>query len=207
MESSNTEQNILQAAEREFLDKGFAGAKTTSIAAAAGVTHTMLHYYFRTKENLFNKVYEQKVALLAHSVSGFMLDSKLSLRLRIQRGIEAHFDFLSANPDLPRFVINEIISNPQRLQNFRETIAMATGAFLQHFQEDLDEAADRGEIRRICALNLLLDAVSLNVFLFIMFPIAEAVTLPVYGTREALLAARRTENVQVILYRLLPNLP
>ena len=42
------EQAILEAAEREFLKKGFDGARTTSIAAAAGVTHAMLHYYFRT---------------------------------------------------------------------------------------------------------------------------------------------------------------
>ena len=42
------EQAILAAAEQEFLAKGFDGARTTSIAAAAGVTHAMLHYYFRT---------------------------------------------------------------------------------------------------------------------------------------------------------------
>ena len=46
----NTEQAILQAAETEFLDKGFALAKTTEIAKQAGVTHAMLHYYYRTKE-------------------------------------------------------------------------------------------------------------------------------------------------------------
>lgn len=45
----NKEQAILEAAEREFIVKGFAGARTTSIAEAAGVTHAMLHYYFRTK--------------------------------------------------------------------------------------------------------------------------------------------------------------
>ena len=46
----NTEQDILKAAENEFLDKGFVGAKTTEIARLAGVNHAMLHYYFRTKE-------------------------------------------------------------------------------------------------------------------------------------------------------------
>ena len=59
-ETSNTEQSILKAAEKEFLKKGFSGSKTTEIAKEAGVTHAMLHYYFRTKENLFNKVFEEK---------------------------------------------------------------------------------------------------------------------------------------------------
>lgn len=49
-ESVNTEQAILKAAEKEFLKKGFSGSKTTEIAKAAGVTHAMLHYYFRTKK-------------------------------------------------------------------------------------------------------------------------------------------------------------
>lgn len=48
-ETSNTEQSILKAAEKEFLKKGFSGSKTTEIAKEAGVTHAMLHYYFRTK--------------------------------------------------------------------------------------------------------------------------------------------------------------
>ena len=64
-ETSNTEQSILKAAEKEFLKKGFSGSKTTEIAKEAGVTHAMLHYYFRTKENLFNKVFEEKAKQLA----------------------------------------------------------------------------------------------------------------------------------------------
>lgn len=53
----DTEARILQAAEHEFLTKGYAGARTTSIAEAAGVTHAMFHYYFRTKDKLFGTDY------------------------------------------------------------------------------------------------------------------------------------------------------
>ena len=55
------EQAILAAAEQEFLAKGFDGARTTSIAAAAGVTHAMLHYYFRTKENIFERILDEVI--------------------------------------------------------------------------------------------------------------------------------------------------
>ena len=54
--SQDTETRILEAAEKEFFEKGYAGARTTSIAEAAGVTHAMLHYYFRTKDNLFERI-------------------------------------------------------------------------------------------------------------------------------------------------------
>ena len=64
----NKEQAILEAAEREFIVKGFAGARTTSIAEAAGVTHAMLHYYFRTKEQLFERILDEKMRLMGESV-------------------------------------------------------------------------------------------------------------------------------------------
>lgn len=52
----NKENEILEAAEKLFAEKGFKGATTTLIAAEAGVTHAMLHYYFRTKDQIFLKV-------------------------------------------------------------------------------------------------------------------------------------------------------
>ena len=59
---------ILEAAEQEFLEKGFEAAKTTKIASLAGVTHAMLHYYYRTKENLFDLVFDKKTRLLKESM-------------------------------------------------------------------------------------------------------------------------------------------
>lgn len=64
-----TEQLILEAAEAEFLDKGYGKARTTEIARRAGVNHSMLHYYFRTKENLFEVVFQKK----AQSMSEVMI--------------------------------------------------------------------------------------------------------------------------------------
>ena len=61
---NDTESRILQAAEREFFEKGYAGARTASIAEAAGVTHAMLHYYFRTKDKLFERIVSEKISIL-----------------------------------------------------------------------------------------------------------------------------------------------
>ncbi|MGM9727214.1 MAG: TetR/AcrR family transcriptional regulator, partial [Prevotella sp.] len=56
-----TDEKILKAAETEFFTKGYDGARTTSIAEKAGVTHAMLHYYFRTKEQLFGEVLSRNI--------------------------------------------------------------------------------------------------------------------------------------------------
>jgi TetR/AcrR family transcriptional regulator len=206
MKVNNTsEQAIISAAEKEFLEKGFAAAKTTNIAAKAGVTHAMLHYYFRTKENIFNKIYEQKVEMLAKSVMTAFFNLQLPTIERIKKGIESHFDFLAANPSLPRFVINEIITNPERLQKLKTTIHLALKEVLQRIQDDLDAAAERGEIRHVNAIDLIFDAVSLNVFLFIMYPIATEILLPIYGSEKKMLEARKAENIQTLLNRLKPE--
>lgn len=86
MSKQNKEQDILIAAEEEFLTKGYDGARTTSIAQKAGVTHAMLHYYFRTKEQLFNRVVEQKFGMVAMTVASVIADSSLPIVERIVHG-------------------------------------------------------------------------------------------------------------------------
>jgi len=58
------EQTILEVAERLFLEKGFALTSTTEIAKEAGCNQALVHYYFRTKDNLFNTIFEQKFRML-----------------------------------------------------------------------------------------------------------------------------------------------
>ena len=108
----DTEDLILEAAEKEFLEKGYLGAKTTSIAEAAGVTHAMFHYYFRTKDKLFDKIVSDKLEKLSEIMLGVIGNPELPLKERIVQGVERHFDFIRANPQLPRFVFNEIHLRP-----------------------------------------------------------------------------------------------
>ena len=67
-ERQNKESEILAAAEQEFIAKGYDGARTTSIAQAAGVTHALLHYYFRTKEQLFERIVDEKFRVMSQSM-------------------------------------------------------------------------------------------------------------------------------------------
>ena len=119
----NTEQAILQAAETEFLDKGFALAKTTEIAKQAGVTHAMLHYYYRTKEKLFERVFQEKVDLMAHSLVATLDDGKPFLK-QMEDLTGAHFDFIAENPKLPFFLLNEIHLNEKRREESAQTAAL-----------------------------------------------------------------------------------
>ena len=177
--AKNKEQTILEAAEREFLNKGFAGARTTSIAEAAGVTHAMLHYYFRTKEQLFERILDEKMRLMSQSV-------------------------LTAfgHPDLPRFIVNEVFSQPERYETMRTRIREIAEVLMHDIQQELDASAARGETDRIDVRMLMLDIISLNVFPFIAFPVVEPILGDLSGDRSRFFELRRSENVEIVLRRL-----
>ena len=196
------EQAILEAAEREFLKKGFDGARTTSIAAAAGVTHAMLHYYFRTKEQLFERILDEKMRMMGQSVLAAFGDARLPLIERLRNGIERHFDFIAANPDLPRFIVNEVFARPERYEAMQRQIRSLVGVMLIDTQRALDEAADRGEIRRIDVRMLMLDIISLNVFVFIAYPILEPLLGDLTADRERFFELRKAETVETVMRRL-----
>ena len=199
----NTEQAILEAAEKEFLDKGYTLTKTTEIAKIAGVNHAMLHYYFRTKENLFDKVFQKKVALLANSfVPKF--DEDLPFIEKVEFIVKAHFDFLASNPKLPFFVLNEFLTNKDRLNKFHTLAIPAIRVVIEKLKSEIDVAVKKGEISSIDPVHLLLDIVSLNVFGFVALPIISGVAQSIGKDYLSLLEERKAENVMVIVKRLRP---
>lgn len=197
------EKAILEAAEREFLTKGFAGARTVSIAEAAGVTHAMLHYYFRTKEHLFERILDDKMRMMGESVLSAFGQPGLPLEERIRGGVEQHFDFIADNPDLPRFIVNEVFLHPERYAAMQTRLSFMANRLIVDLQRDLDAAAARGELETLDVRMLILDIISLNIFPFIAYPIIEPVLgYAAEGGREQFFAQRRKENVEVILRRI-----
>lgn len=200
----DTETLILQAAEKEFLDKGYAGAKTTDIAHAAGVTHAMLHYYFRTKDKLFERIVADKMDKLCETMIGTISkwDPAQSLEERITQMVECHFDFIAANRDVPRFLINEIHVHPERLELIKSTLCAKASALVIELQTSIDTLANDGKCRQTDARMLVFDMVSLNAFPFLSSPIITPMTEIMFGSYEDFLAKRRQENVRTILDKL-----
>ena len=198
----DTESRILQAAENEFFEKGYAGARTASIAEAAGVTHAMLHYYFRTKDKLFERIVSEKISMLADILLSAIGDANLPLEERIRQGIGRHFDFISANRDLPRFIVNEVLSRSEQIDTMKGNIQNIVNELLDNLQQEIDEYAAKGFCRQVDARMLLIDIVSLNVFPFMAAPIVYSAIGDSYGDYDEFLAIRKKENVETILNKL-----
>ncbi|MBD5238437.1 MAG: TetR/AcrR family transcriptional regulator [Bacteroidales bacterium] len=201
MSQISTEQKILKAAEAEFLAKGFDGARTTSIARAAGVTHAMLHYYFRSKEKLFQQIISEKFSHLQGIMLSSLLDADKPLMEKISQAIEQHLDFLAANPDLPRFLLTILSGNPELLSTAMSTLNVSGMSSI--IQAEIDRNAEAGLCRRIDARMLLLDIVSLNIFSFISAPVI-SLLLGSFTESPEFIEQRKKNNVEIILNKLRP---
>jgi AcrR family transcriptional regulator len=191
----------MDAAEAEFMEKGFAAAKTTAIARRAGVTHAMLHYYFRTKENLFDQVFRKKVELLADSIDkAFGGEGAFIEKMRL--GVGAHFDFLVENPRLPLFVLREIVDDPERRETVQEVLLPVFGRVVGRLQELFDRESARGNIVPVTALEIVLNIVSMNVFAFASLPLSLMLAGKGEGERAAFLQARKEQIIEQVLARL-----
>ena len=195
------EQQILEAAEQEFLEKGYDGARTTSIAKTAGVTHAMLHYYFRTKEQLFEHIIDKKMSEIVPLMTHLFGNSGLPLVERIEEAVSVHFDFVVSNPDLPRFLINEVLPNKERCDLFRSKIENVL-YFVDNLQREVNEAAARGEVEQFNVLLLFQSILSLNIFPSLMANMIENLMSNNEQSMKEIFAQRKAENIELIMRRI-----
>jgi len=198
LKDNNTQQIILEAAEKEFIDKGFYGAKTTEIAKRAGVNHAMLHYYFRTKENLFNMVFQEKIGIIAHSLNA-TFDNDISFFDQIKLIIETHFDFLSDNPKLLFFVYSEVIKNEDRRKILSESILPRVNNLLIKLREAINEETKKGTINTIDPVELLLNIISLNLMTFLALPLLNTIDNQMPISLQEILRKRKESNVNFVI--------
>ena len=120
-----TEDKIFEAATEVFINKGMDGSRMQDIANHAGINKSLLHYYFRTKDKLFNAVFE-KIAEQLFKRFAPVFDEKLSLEEKIRFFYREHIEFLKNNPRLPSFILNEINRNPERIRKLLRTLILKT---------------------------------------------------------------------------------
>ena len=170
---SSTELNILAAAaEKLFLEKGFKAASTTEIAREAGCNQALVHYYFRTKENLFNMIFYAKFETVMDFIDRSIRDDS-DIFKSISSIIGAYFHFLTENPKIPYFLFNELTQNRERRKYIREVfLSSKRGQTVFSRLQSMVERGNRtGTIREIDPLDLIIDGMSLVVFSFIAAPI------------------------------------
>lgn len=191
----DTEQQILEAARKIFQNQGFAGARMQEIADAAGINKSMLHYYFRSKDKLFQKIFQEGVERF-FPILLRVLSSDKALEIKITTLIEQYMDFLGENRPLPHFVINEMHQHPERFHEFMQKKGVQIPAA---FEEQVRRAAQEGRIYPIQPAQLLVNIISLCVFPFLAQNMVMAVTKMNHEQFDDFLKQRRKELPTFIL--------
>jgi AcrR family transcriptional regulator len=199
----NMEDKILEAAEILFLEQGFAATTTGQIAKLAGCNQALVHYYYRTKEKLFEQVFEKKIRLTFSNLT-LNFNTLGSFQDKICTLIERHFDFLSQNSKLVAFVYNEAKTNPTVFKSLISKISVLPIETMQQIDKELKEEIKKGTIAEISGLELFLNAVSLNVGFILLLPIFKMATNFSDEQINILLKNRKEEIIRTLLARLKP---
>jgi AcrR family transcriptional regulator len=168
----STEQKILEAAKQVFMEKGIDGARMQDIADKAGINKALLHYYFRSKEKLFEMIFMEEARKFMPKVTSIIM-SELTLFEKVEKFVGEYIDTLMQNPLLPIFILNEINRNP------KEAIKKIFGNQrppLDKVDELITKLVKKGEIKPIKGPELMVNMVSLCIFPFLARPMVQWVT-------------------------------
>ncbi|HKK73427.1 MAG TPA: TetR/AcrR family transcriptional regulator [Saprospiraceae bacterium] len=167
------EQIILEVARVQFVKNGYAATRTEEIAQEAGVTKAMVHYYFRTKERLFDEIVRH---IFANSLSKLAksINQKLPIWEKIELIVDSYIEILLKEPDIPFFIMYELSQKREsfvaELQKRRDQLPDIAG-FLSQIQEEIDQE----NWHPMPAPQILLNIMSMTIFPFIAKPIFNTV--------------------------------
>ena len=144
--TENIESRIIEAAKQEFIEKGFEQTSMSDIAAVVGINRPTLHYYFRTKDKMFQAVFASIVSnFLPHIDAIFSKQEPFEKKLG--EIIDVYFDIFTANPLLPKFIIGEIHRDVDHLID--TFYILKFDQYLHHIGELLQQEIDRNHLKKV----------------------------------------------------------
>lgn len=157
-----TEEQILVAARKVFIEKGFEGTRMQEIANEAGINKALLHYYFRTKEKLFEQIFTEVFQKIKPAFSN-ALHPDPDFQAFTNAFIEGYLNLLDELPFLPRFVIQELNRDPKRFVALMEKQEIPFDSIRQMIQCEVDKKT----IQPIAAEQFIINLIALIVFPYI----------------------------------------
>lgn len=190
IKKDSTEDKILEAATNVFVTKGMEGARMQEIANEAGINKALLHYYFRSKERLFEAIFAEILKFAFPKITR-IVQSNEGIVSKIELVIDAYMEILIKHPFIPGFLLKELNRDPSGL--FK--LVMKFGLNPQTVFAQIQEAMDRGEIIQMKPAHLAANVVSMCVFPFAARPILSFV---IFKEDPVALEAFYAERAEVI---------
>lgn len=162
----NTEDKILDAAQTVFVKKGMDGSRMQEIANEAGINKALLHYYFRTKQKLFEAIFTKLFKQIFPNLE-MLVNNELPIKIRLESFIDNYIDILLNHPYLPGFMLKEINRDPQFLASVFKSQKANPTVIIEMFEKEMEA----GTIRRMAPQDLMINILSLSIFPFAAKPL------------------------------------
>lgn len=165
-----TEEQILVAARKVFVRKGMEGSRMQEIADEAGINKALLHYYFRSKEKLFEQIFKEGLGQLWPKVQVSIEESDGICEF-VESFIGHYLDTIKELPYLPQFILHEINRDPSIIVS----VIKGQGLPFPKVQAMIDKDVAAGKIKPIQLEHLMVNMVSMVLFPVIGQPIIQAI--------------------------------
>ena len=169
------EEIILNAAMDIFIEKGWNGARMQEIADRAGINKALLHYYFRSKENIYDRIIESVLSRFLHEMSGELDDDKPFEQV-LRHFIDGLVDTIVTEPRIPMFIMHELAQGGKNVKTILTRIVDQDGFSLPHRMFTLIEReAAAGTLRPVDPPQLVITLLGSCIYYFLAEPMVEAV--------------------------------
>jgi TetR/AcrR family transcriptional regulator len=204
----DAEERILRAARAVFIRRGTAGARMHEIAAEASVNQALIHYYFRSKDALAERVFRDTAARMLPVLAQLQRPDH-SIESLVTTFVTGYIDVVRHAPFIPGYLLAEAQHHPERLHALlRGAMGSGPDAIAPHalarVESLLAPAIARGDVRPIEPLQFVVNVMALTVFPFVASPILSTLFELQGDTMHRFLDERRAMLPSFILNALRP---
>lgn len=192
MEQNNNdlEAKIIENARELFIERGFVETSMSDIAAKTGINRPVLHYYFRTKDRMFQAVFGSILETLLPRLQDIISNRDDSIEARLGKVIDAYYNIFKAHPTLPLFVMREMNRD---YEHFEQTFTeLHIERYFIAIKSALEQEMDCGSIKMMQFRHLFMTFYSMLVIPFTVRPLCEHLFLDEGESYDDLLQKWRT---------------
>ena len=164
-ENLSTEEKIIKAAQNVFVRKGYSGTKTRDIAEEAGINIASLHYYYRSKDKLFELVIGEALNRFSAGMDK-ILGSDSPLEEKVRSFVDNYITFFKQNPYIPMFIMSEALTNPDKMSDMLDRQKA-----IDKLKSQFNELVEAGAIRKMHHAHFMMNLIGLTAFPFVSKPI------------------------------------
>jgi AcrR family transcriptional regulator len=169
----STEEKIKAAAKNIFTQKGFAATRTRDIAGEAGINLALLNYYFRSKQKLFDIIMLENFRQFIHGIVVEVVQENAPMEQKLEKIVTAYIDFISLNPDLPFFILNELRNKPSAIT---ASLNIEISEIRNSFFKQLQQGDKKSKTPPMEPFHFVANLIGLIIFPFVGKPILQRVT-------------------------------